>query len=85
MDKSWSENNKEIQKLLTKEATFKEAIQKLLAFREEMFEQITQIVSGYPDEAFAKMPFAGADGYHSKTLAYSIWHISGLKIWLPMR
>ena len=75
MDKSWSENNKEIQKLLTKEATFKEAIQKLLAFREEMFEQITQIVSGYPDEAFAKMPFAGADGYHSKTIAYSIWHI----------
>ena len=75
MDKAWSENNKEIQKLLTKEATFKEAIQKLLDFREEMFEQITQIVSGYPDEAFAKMPFAGADGYHSKTLAYSIWHI----------
>ncbi|WP_242835469.1 hypothetical protein [Butyrivibrio sp. AC2005] len=31
MDKSWSENNKEIQKLLTKEATFKDAIQKLLA------------------------------------------------------
>ena len=28
MDKSWSENNKEIQKLLTKEATFKDAIQK---------------------------------------------------------
>ena len=46
MDKSWSENNKEIQKLLTKEATFKEAIQKLLAFREEMFEEIRHIVSG---------------------------------------
>ncbi len=29
MDKSWSENNKEIQKLLTKEGTFKDAIQKL--------------------------------------------------------
>ncbi len=75
MDKLWAEKNKEIQKLLTKEVTFKEAIQKLLDFREEMFEQITQIVSGYPDEAFSKMPFAGADGYHSKTLAYSIWHI----------
>ncbi len=75
MDRVWAEKNKEIQKLLTKEVTFKEAIQKLLDFREEMFEQITQIVSGYPDEAFSKMPFAGADGYHSKTLAYSIWHI----------
>ena len=65
MDKSWSENNKEIQKLLTKEATFIDAIQKLLAFREEMFEQITQIVSGYPDEAFAKTPFAGLSGIFS--------------------
>ena len=75
MDKDWSENNKEIRKLLTKEVTFEEAIRKLAAFREEMFDQITQIVNGYPEKAFAEMPFAGADGYHSKTLAYSIWHI----------
>ena len=75
MDKVWSEKNKEIQKLLTKEATFEEAIGKLASFRTEMFEEITQIVNGYPEKAFAEMPFAGADGYHSKTLAYSIWHI----------
>ena len=75
MDKGWSDNNKEIQKLLTKEVTFEEAIQKLVAFREEMFDQITQIVNGYPEKAFAEMPFAGEDGYHGKTLAYSIWHI----------
>ena len=33
-----------------------------------MFEQITQIVSGYPDEAFAKMPFAtcAEDRLHEK-------------------
>ena len=29
MNKDWAEKNKEIQKLLSKEATFKEAIQKL--------------------------------------------------------
>ncbi len=75
MDKGWSEKNKEVQKLLAKEATFDEAIQKLANFRAEMFEQITLIVNGYPMKAFAEMPFAGADGYHSKTLAYSIWHI----------
>lgn len=75
MDKEWSEKNKEIQKLLTKEATFEAAIQKLLSFRAEMFEQITRIVNEYPEKAFSEMPFAGADGYHSKTLAYSIWHI----------
>ena len=75
MDRDWSNKNKEIQKLLSKETTFKEAIQKLIEFREEMFTQITQIVGNYPDEAFYLMPFAGADGYHSKTLMYSIWHI----------
>ena len=48
MDKNWSEKNKEIQKLLSKEVTFSEAIEKLLAFREELFQQITWIVEGYP-------------------------------------
>ena len=75
MDKGWSEKNKEIQRLLTKKASFNEAIEKLIEFRKEMFEQIRQIVMNYPVEAFDKMPFAGANGYHSKTLAYSIWHI----------
>ena len=75
MDKEWSDKNKEIQTLLSKEATFKEAIKKLIEFRGDMFNRITQIVDTYPDEAFSLMPFAGADGYHSKTLAYSVWHI----------
>ena len=75
MDKNWSEKNKEIQKLLSKEVTFREAVQKLIEFREELFQQITWIIEGYPEEAFYQLPFAGAKGYHSQTLAYSIWHI----------
>ena len=75
MDKEWSDKNKEIQTLLSKEATFKEAIKKLIEFRGDMFNRITQIVDTFPEEAFSLMPFAGADGYHSKTLAYSVWHI----------
>ena len=75
MNKDWSEKNKEIQKLLSKEAYFGEAIGKLIEFRDELFQQITWIVEGYPGKAFYQMPFAGAKGYHSKTLAYSIWHI----------
>ena len=75
MNKEWSDRNKTIQKLLGKETTYKEGIDLLIEFRSELFEQITQIVNGYPREAFYQMPFAGADGYHSKTLAYSIWHI----------
>lgn len=73
MDKNWAEKNKEIQVLLSKEAAFKDAVSKLTDFRVKLFTQITLIVEEYPDEAFYCMPFAGAKGYHSKTLAYSIW------------
>ena len=75
MNKDWSEMNKEMQKLLSKEATFGDAISKLIELRESLFAQITRIVETSSEEAFRQMPFAGADGYHSKTLAYSIWHI----------
>lgn len=75
MNKEWSEKNKEFQKLISKEATFKDGIKILLELRSCVFEQITQIVKGYPEKAFYQMPFFGAKGYHSKTLAYSIWHI----------
>lgn len=75
MDKGWAETNKAIQALLSKEATYKAGIDRLIEFRAEMFEQVTQIAQNFPAEAFYRMPYAGADGYHSKTLAYSIWHI----------
>ncbi len=75
MDKNWSEMNKEMQTLLSKEATYRDGIGELLELRENLFKQVTQIVCTFPKEAFYQMPFAGAAGYHSKTLAYSIWHI----------
>jgi len=75
MDKNWAEMNKEMQMLLSKETTFRGAICKLIELRDSLFAQITQIVTTFPAEAFYQMPFAGADGYHSKTLGYSIWHI----------
>jgi len=75
MDKDWAAMNKEMQTLISKETTFSDGISKLIELRESLFLQITQIVNAFPEEAFWQMPFAGADGYHSKTLAYSIWHI----------
>ena len=75
MDKNWSEMNKEMQALIAKKATFRDGIHKLIELRRTLFEQITQIVMTFPEEAFYQMPFAGSDGYHAKTLAYSIWHI----------
>ena len=75
MDKNWSEMNKEMQALLSKEATYRDGVGELLELRDNLFKQVTQIVYTFPKEAFYQMPFAGAAGYHSKTLAYSIWHI----------
>ena len=75
MNKDWSEKNKRMQSLIGKEAGFREGIDVLIDLRSDLFGQISSIVGTYPAEAFSRMPFAGADGYHSKTLAYSMWHI----------
>jgi hypothetical protein len=75
MDKEWAKKNKRIQVLLGRESTYKEGIELLIEFRKLMFEQISQIINGYPDRAFYQMPFANAKGYHNKSLSYSIWHI----------
>ena len=75
MNKDWSEKNKKMQSLIGKEASFREGIDVLIELRNDLFGQISSIVNTYPLEAFYQMPFAGADGYHSKTLAYSMWHI----------
>lgn len=75
MNRDWAEKNKEIQNLLGKEKTYKAGIEKLVELRTDLFFQFTCMMNGLPEEAFYKMPFAGAQGYHSKTIAYSFWHI----------
>ena len=75
MNQEWSEKNKKMQSLIGKETTFREGIDLLIELRNDLFWQVSAIVNTYPMEAFYQMPFAGADGYHSKTLAYSMWHI----------
>ena len=75
MNKEWSEKNKKMQSLIGKKESFEDGIAVLLELREDLFGQITSIMKTYPKEAFYKMPFATANGYHSKTLGYSMWHI----------
>lgn len=75
MNKEWSEKNKRMQSLIGHKATFVEGIDALLELRDDLFGQISSIARNYPPEAFYQIPFAGAKGYHSKTLAYSMWHI----------
>lgn len=75
MNKAWSEENKAMQALLKKETTFSQGVARLLALRESLFAEILRMEEELPREAFWQMPFAGVAGYHSKTLAYSVWHI----------
>ena len=75
MNRDWSEKNKKMQSLIGKEASFMEGISVLIDLREDLFSKITSIIDTVPSEAFCRMPFAGAEGYHSKTLVYSMWHI----------
>ena len=74
MDKEWSEKNKKMQALITKEATLAEGIKLLLELRAQIFEQITAIVNTFPPVAFYQLPFGGGEGNHCTTLAWSLWH-----------
>lgn len=64
-----------MQRLIGKKDTFSEGIRVLIELRDSLFLQISHIAQGTTTEAFSQMPFKGVEGYHSKTLAYSIWHI----------
>ena len=75
MNNEWSELNKTMQVQLKKEATFSEGLNSLFALREKLFDEICGFKNTLSREDFNAMPFINANGYHSKTIAYSIWHI----------
>lgn len=75
MNKEWSEKNKCIQTKIKSEATFCEGIEALLELRKQLSDQLYQFQKELSREEFYAIPFMNANGYHSKTIAYSIWHI----------
>lgn len=75
MNKEWSELNKLMQTQIKKEDTFSEGVKTLLELRQQLFNELYQFKSELSSEEFNAIPFINADGYHSKTISYSIWHI----------
>lgn len=75
MNKSWSELNRKMQIQLKKEATFSDGIETLFELRKELMQVADGFFRDFSREEFCAMPFINAEGYHSKTLAYSLWHI----------
>ena len=75
MNKEWSELNKKMQEQLKKETTFLQGIETLFILRQKLMDELYNMKDELNTEDFYAMPYAGARGYHSKTIAYSIWHI----------
>ena len=50
MNKEWSDKNKKMQALISKEATFAEGISVLIDLRSDLFSQVSFIVNNYPED-----------------------------------
>ena len=75
MNKAWSELNKTMQAQIKKKDTCEAGIDTLFELRNQLMETLTSFNEELSREEFDAIPFINADGYHSKTIAYSIWHI----------
>lgn len=75
MNKEWSEQNKRMQSLIRKADTFEQGKDVLFELRNDLMNTLLSFKKELNREAFDSMPFINADGYHSKNIAYSIWHI----------
>ena len=74
MNKDWSNKNKLMQSQL-KKATFECGITSLLDLRNELFNDVLKLKEDLSTEEYSLMPYPNVDGYHSKTIGYSLWHI----------
>ena len=72
MNKVWSELNKTMQAQIKKKDTYESAIDALFDLRNQLMETITSFDEELSRKDFDAIPFINADGYHSKTIAYSI-------------
>ncbi|HJC25316.1 MAG TPA: phage head-tail adapter protein [Candidatus Eisenbergiella merdavium] len=75
MNREWSELNKTMQAQIKKKDTYKTGIDTLFVLRSQLMQTLVSFKEELCRDAFNAIPFINADGYHSKTIAYSIWHI----------
>ena len=64
-----------MQAQLKKKDTFDEGIATLFELRKNLWNTISSYKKELKREDFDSIPYINADGYHSKTIAYSLWHI----------
>ena len=75
MNKIWAELNKTMQTQIKKKDTYEAGINTLFDLRNKLMEILISFNEELSREDFDTIPFINvinADGYHSKTIAYSI-------------
>ena len=75
MNQEWSELNKTMQAQIKKKDTYKAGMDTLLSLRSRLMQTLVSFKEELCREDFHAIPFINADGYHSKTIAYSIRNI----------
>ena len=60
---------------MKKKDTYIDGISTLFELRNSLMRTIISFKNNLHREEFNAIPFINADGYHSKTIAYSLWHI----------
>ena len=75
MNCEWSELNKKFQTQLKKEPTFEDGKKTLFELREKLIQTADRFFRELGRDDFCAIPFINAEGFHSKTIAYSLWHI----------
>lgn len=75
MNNEWSELNKAMQTQIRKKDTYEEGINSLFDLRNRLMRTLIAFKEELSRADFDAIPYINAEGYHSKTIAYSIWHI----------
>ena len=75
MNKEWSELNKTMQAQIRKKDTWQTGVDTLIDLRNRLMDTLLSFKEELTREDYDAMPYINADGYHSKNIAYSIWHI----------
>ena len=75
MNNEWSELNKTMQSQIKNKDSYKAGINTLFDLRNNLMETLKSFYKELDRKDFDAIPFINANGYHNKTIAYSIWHI----------
>ena len=75
MNREWSEMNKTMQMQLKKEDTFQQGISSLLLLRDHLMQVLYALRCDLSRDDFNAIPYIHADGCHSTTVAWSLWHV----------